>query len=117
MGYYLDGRVNGVVGTHTHAPTADHRSLPAGTASGSSDARPVSAEWWRDFGDAQLNTLVEKALAGNPNLKVAEARLARWVAEGRIKAVVDVVDGLDKAPEALIGLFEGRNKGKMAVRV
>ncbi len=47
----------------------------------------------------------------------AETRLARWVAEGKIKAVVDVVDGLEKAPEALIGLFEGRNKGKMAVRV
>jgi len=47
----------------------------------------------------------------------AEARLTRWVAEGRIKAVVDVVDGLDKAPEALIGLFAGKNRGKMAVRV
>jgi NADPH-dependent curcumin reductase CurA len=47
----------------------------------------------------------------------AEARLARWVEEGKIKAIVDVVDGLDKAPQALIGLFEGRNKGKMAVRV
>ncbi|UYN95790.1 MAG: NADP-dependent oxidoreductase [Enhydrobacter sp.] len=47
----------------------------------------------------------------------AEARLADWVEEGRIKAIVDVVDGLDKAPRALIGLFEGRNRGKMAVRV
>jgi NADPH-dependent curcumin reductase CurA len=47
----------------------------------------------------------------------AEARLARWVDEGKIKAIVDIVDGLDKAPQALIGLFEGRNKGKMAVRV
>ena len=47
----------------------------------------------------------------------AEARLARWVEEGKIKAIVDIVDGLDKAPQALIGLFEGRNKGKMAVRV
>jgi NADPH-dependent curcumin reductase CurA len=47
----------------------------------------------------------------------AEARLARWVEEGKVKAIVDVVDGLDKAPQALIGLFEGRNKGKMAVRV
>lgn len=47
----------------------------------------------------------------------AEARLARWVEEGKIKAVVEIVDGLDKAPQALIGLFEGRNKGKMAVRV
>ncbi len=47
----------------------------------------------------------------------AEARLARWVADGKIKAVVDIVDGLEKAPEALIGLFHGRNRGKMAVRV
>jgi NADPH-dependent curcumin reductase CurA len=47
----------------------------------------------------------------------AEQRLARWVAEGKIKAIVDIVDGLDKAPEALIGLFDGRNRGKMAVRV
>jgi NADPH-dependent curcumin reductase CurA len=47
----------------------------------------------------------------------AETRLARWVEEGRIKAIVDVVDGLERAPEALIGLFEGKNRGKMAVRV
>ena len=47
----------------------------------------------------------------------AEQRLAGWVEQGRIKAVVDIVDGLDKAPEALIGLFSGRNRGKMAVRV
>lgn len=32
MGYYLDGRVNGVVGTHTHVQTADERLLPHGTA-------------------------------------------------------------------------------------
>jgi hypothetical protein len=32
MGWYLDGRVSGVVGTHTHIPTADTRILPAGTA-------------------------------------------------------------------------------------
>ena len=32
MGWYLDGRVSGVVGTHTHVPTADERVLPKGTA-------------------------------------------------------------------------------------
>ncbi len=32
MGWYLDGRVTTVVGTHTHVPTADHRLLPHGTA-------------------------------------------------------------------------------------
>lgn len=32
MGYFMDGRVSLVVGTHTHVPTADHRILPNGTA-------------------------------------------------------------------------------------
>ncbi len=32
MGYYLDGRVSAVLGTHTHVPTADGRVLPGGTA-------------------------------------------------------------------------------------
>jgi len=32
MGWYLDGRVNGVVGTHTHIQTADERILSKGTA-------------------------------------------------------------------------------------
>ncbi len=32
MGYYLDGRVSAVVGTHTHIPTSDTRILPEGTA-------------------------------------------------------------------------------------
>lgn len=32
MGWYLDGRVTLVVGTHTHVPTADERVLPGGTA-------------------------------------------------------------------------------------
>ena len=32
MGWFLDGRVSAVVGTHTHVPTADARVLPGGTA-------------------------------------------------------------------------------------
>ena len=32
MGWYLDGRVSAVVGTHTHVQTADERILPQGTA-------------------------------------------------------------------------------------
>jgi metallophosphoesterase (TIGR00282 family) len=32
MGYYLDGRVSAVIGTHTHIPTSDARILPKGTA-------------------------------------------------------------------------------------
>jgi len=32
LGWYLDGRVSAVLGTHTHVPTADTRILPGGTA-------------------------------------------------------------------------------------
>jgi len=32
MGWYADGRVTAVLGTHTHVPTADARILPEGTA-------------------------------------------------------------------------------------
>jgi 2',3'-cyclic-nucleotide 2'-phosphodiesterase len=32
MGHFVDGRASLVVGTHTHAPTADHQILPGGTA-------------------------------------------------------------------------------------
>jgi NADPH-dependent curcumin reductase CurA len=39
------------------------------------------------------------------------------VRDGRIKFREDIVDGLDAAPAALIGLLEGRNFGKMLVRV
>jgi len=32
MGWYLDGKVSAVIGTHTHVVTADERILPKGTA-------------------------------------------------------------------------------------
>ena len=47
----------------------------------------------------------------------AEATLARWLEEGKIKAPVDIVDGFEKMPAALTGMFGGRNRGKLIVRV
>jgi NADPH-dependent curcumin reductase CurA len=43
--------------------------------------------------------------------------VSAWIREGRVKYREDVVDGLDKAPRALIGLLRGENFGKMLVRV
>ena len=40
-----------------------------------------------------------------------------WVREGRLKYREDIVVGLEKAPEAFIGLLQGRNFGKLLVRV
>ncbi|KQP22513.1 efflux transporter outer membrane subunit [Pseudorhodoferax sp. Leaf267] len=42
------------------------------------DAQPaVAPDWWRAFGDARLDRLVDQALAGSPNLRLAQARLSR----------------------------------------
>ncbi|RAO76417.1 NADP-dependent oxidoreductase [Dyella jiangningensis] len=40
-----------------------------------------------------------------------------WIASGRVKVREDVVDGLERAPEAFIGLLQGRNFGKLVIRV
>ena len=49
-------------------------SLGLGTATAQA---PVGAEWWRDFGDEMLDSLAALALETSPNLKLAQARLAR----------------------------------------
>jgi iron(III) transport system permease protein len=44
------------------------------------------------------------------------AYLMRWIDEDKLKFSETVVDGFEKLPEAFIGLFSGRNIGKMLVR-
>lgn len=47
----------------------------------------------------------------------AEAALSELLADGRLKAPVDIVEGFEKMPSALKGLFAGENRGKRLVRV
>jgi NADPH-dependent curcumin reductase CurA len=46
----------------------------------------------------------------------AMADLGKWLAEGKIKYRVDVVEGIEGAPLALTKLFDGSNKGKLIVK-
>lgn len=45
------------------------------------------------------------------------SHMVPWVRDGKVKFREDVVEGLEQAPEAFIGLLEGRNFGKLVVRV
>ncbi len=45
------------------------------------------------------------------------SQMSAWVNEGRIKYREDIVDGLENAPLAFIGLLEGKNFGKLIIRV
>ena len=45
------------------------------------------------------------------------AAMAKWMQEGTFKSKEDVVDGIEKFPEALLMLFEGKNFGKLCLKV
>jgi NADPH-dependent curcumin reductase len=44
-------------------------------------------------------------------------QLTEWVSQGKLKYREDIVDGLERAPEALTDLLQGKNFGKMIVRI
>lgn len=46
----------------------------------------------------------------------AEMQLALWVEDGKLKPVVDIVEGFEKMPETLVGMFAGKNRGKLLLR-
>ena len=43
--------------------------------------------------------------------------MAGWIQEGRVRYREDVVEGLETAPEAFMGLLKGGNFGKLLVKV
>ncbi len=63
------------------------------TAPGSapSSETAIAADWWRAYGDTQLNALIESALAGSPSLRGAQTRVERAQA---LAATVQANEGL-----------------------
>jgi NADPH-dependent curcumin reductase CurA len=47
----------------------------------------------------------------------AEMQLKSWIEEGKLKPVADIVDGFEKMPETLVGMFAGKNRGKLLARI
>jgi NodT family efflux transporter outer membrane factor (OMF) lipoprotein len=58
-------------------------ALAAGATLAQASVSPAAwpaAEWWKRYGDAQLDRLVDEALKGSPTLRIAEARVRQAVA-------------------------------------
>jgi NADPH-dependent curcumin reductase len=54
---------------------------------------------------------------GRPQLTDFRQEVGAGIADGSIRYREDFVDGLENAPEAFIGMLEGRNFGKLIVRL
>jgi NADPH-dependent curcumin reductase CurA len=52
-----------------------------------------------------------------PRFGEFSSAMRQWVADGKIKVREHCVEGLEKAPEAFIGLLQGENFGKLVIRV
>src|SRR4029079_833828 len=49
--------------------------------------------------------------------EAAVTQLGAWLADGKLVARIDVLEGLERAPEALVRLFSGEHLGKLVVQV
>ena len=47
----------------------------------------------------------------------AMTKLSGWLAEGKLKHAETIVEGFDQLPQAFLDLFDGKNTGKMVVKV
>ena len=53
----------------------------------------------------------------SPRYPEGLAQMSQWIKEGKLKYRESMVDGLENAPKAFLGLFKGENIGKQLVRV
>ncbi|KAA5821404.1 NADP-dependent oxidoreductase [Algibacter amylolyticus] len=65
------------------------------------------------------SALMQGFIVSNYAEKFPEAiqKLAGWLSEGKLKYTETIVEGFDNIPSAFIDLFEGKNKGKMIVKI
>ena len=65
------------------------------------------------------SALMQGFIVSNYQAEFREAmiQLSRWLAEGKLKNTETIVEGFDQIPQAFIDLFDGRNKGKLVVKI
>ena len=65
------------------------------------------------------SALMQGFIVSNYAEKFPEAiqKLAGWLAQGKLQNTETIVEGFDNIPQAFLDLFEGKNKGKMVVKV
>jgi len=62
--------------------------------------------------------LVQGFLIADYKYELAEgiSKLQEWLSEEKLHDAETVIEGLENLPEAFVGLFEGKNEGKMVVK-
>lgn len=67
----------------------------------------------------RLNALMQGFLIYDyaPRFEEAERDMSQWIKEGKLTYQEDILDGIERMPEALIRLYDSKNQGKQLVRI
>ena len=118
----IDVYFENVGGVHLEAAlehmNAGGRIVMCGMISIYNDVKPVA-------GPVRLPYIIQKKLTMKgfivsdhfDKFGLFTADMGKWIAEGKINWQETIIDGIENAPEAFIGLFNGENLGKMIVKV
>ncbi|RYE46582.1 MAG: NADP-dependent oxidoreductase, partial [Sphingobacteriales bacterium] len=65
------------------------------------------------------SVLMQGFIVSNYSAKFKDGieQLSKWLQEGKLEYSETIVDGFDQIPQAFIDLFEGKNNGKMIVKI
>jgi multidrug efflux system outer membrane protein len=76
--------IAGCAGPRSQTPVAAAVAPPPAWRTALGNGQPIRADWWATFGDPVLTGLVERALANNPDLSAAAARVEEARAQERL---------------------------------
>ncbi|MEW2072839.1 zinc-binding dehydrogenase [Streptomyces sp. NPDC013433] len=118
----IDVYLDSVAGDHLEAAIgamrADGRIAMVGAISTYNATEPVPGP--RNLFDAAAKEVTLRGMVVSSHLDLFPewiAKAAPWLADGTLRTETTVVEGIERAPDALLGVLRGANTGKMLVRL
>jgi NADPH-dependent curcumin reductase CurA len=117
----IDVYFDNVGGDHLDAAFASARNNArfaiCGMIEGYNDATPMSFRFIQRIISARIQLKGFIVFDYFPRMAEFYRDMGQWLASGAVKSRETIVDGLESAPDAFLGLFKGENVGKMLVRL
>jgi NADPH-dependent curcumin reductase CurA len=93
------------------------RVILCGTLATSNSVEPYRLQHWERILSRRFSVSGFNAMDHWDRFPEATAAVSQWIADGSVKYRAHVLDGLERAPEGLVRLFQGDHLGKLVIKV